>query len=110
MKLDRVLSEVTSHLDDIRYNYLIVPISILNIIDQDDRFIYSPFGEVKGITKVGNFMWYEVYLDILMPPDQILIYCDKSIIRDNKIDYLLNNSELMNEKIVELSQNYDTLS
>ena len=110
MKLDRVLSEITSHLDDIRYNYLIVPISILNIIDQDDRFIYSPFGEVQGITKVGNFMWYEVYLDILMPPDQILIYCDKYIIRDNKIDYLLNNSELMNEKIIELSQNYNTLS
>ena len=110
MKLDRVLSEITSHLDDIRYNYLIVPISILNIIDQDDRFIYSLFGEVQGITKVGNFMWYEVYLDILMPPDQILIYCDKSIIRDNKIDYLLNNSELMNEKIIELSQNYNTLS
>ena len=55
-------------------------------------------------------MWYEVYLDILMPPDQILIYCDKSIIRDNKIDYLLNDSELMNEKIIELSQNYNTLS
>ena len=110
MKIDSKLSEVTSHLDDIRYNYLIVPISILNILDQDSRFKYSPFGEVYGLTKVGHFMWYEVYLDILMPPDQILIYCDKSIIRDNKIDYLLNDSELMNEKIVKLSQNYDTIS
>jgi hypothetical protein len=103
MKLDRVLSEITSHLDDIRYNYLIVPISILNIIDQDDRFIYSLFGEVQGITKVGNFMWYEVYLDILMPPDQILIYCDKSVIRDNKIDFILNDTEILKEKRVSIT-------
>jgi hypothetical protein len=110
MNLNKQLSEVTSHLNDIRYNYLIVPISILNILDQDSRFKYLPYGEVYGITKIGNFMWYEVYLDILMPSDQILIYCDKSIIRDNKIDYLLNDSELINKKMIELDQNYDTIS
>lgn len=103
MKVDSRLSEVTSHLDDIRYNYLIVPISILNILDQDSRFQYSPFGEVYGLTKVGNFMWYEVYLDVLIPPNEILIYCDKSIMRDNKIDFLLDDTELLKEKRVSIT-------
>ena len=102
MKIDKMLSEVTSHLNDERYNYLIVPISILNILDQDNRFLYLPYGEINGLTKVGNFMWYEVYLDILMPPDQILIYCDKSITRNNKIDFLLGDDELLKEKRVNL--------
>jgi hypothetical protein len=48
-------------------------------------------------------MWYEVYLDILMPPDQLLIYCDKSITRDNKIDFLLNDDELLKEKRVNIN-------
>lgn len=102
MKIDNKIPDVTSHLDDIRYNYLIVPISILNILDQDSRFQYSPFGEVCGITKVGNFMWYEVYLDILMPANEILIYCDKSIMRDNKIDFLLEDVELLREKRIQI--------
>lgn len=97
------ISEVTSHLNDERYNYLIVPIAILNILDQDNRFLYLPYGEINGLTKVGNFMWYEVYLDIMMPPDQILIYCDKSITRNNKIDFLLDDDELLKEKRVNLN-------
>lgn len=102
MKIDNKLPDVTSHLDDIRYNYLIVPMSILNVLDQDSRFQYSPFGEVYGITKVGSFMWYEVYLDILMPANEILIYCDKSIMRDNKIDFLLEDVELLREKRIQI--------
>ena len=102
MKIDNKIPDVTSHLDDIRYNYLIVPMSILNVLDQDSRFQYSPFGEVYGITKVGNFMWYEVYLDILMPGNEILIYCDKSIMRDNKIDFLLEDVELLREKRIQI--------
>ena len=103
MEISKKISEVTSHLDDERYNYLIVPISILNIIDLDSRFSYLPFGEVYGLTKVGNFMWYEVYLDIMMPPNEILIYCDRSITRDNKIDFILNDDELLKEKRVNLN-------
>lgn len=103
MKISDKISEVTSHLNDDRYNYLIVPVAILNILDQDNRFVYSTYTQINGITKVGNFMWYEVYLDILMPPDQILIYCDKSITRDNKIDFLLGDDELLKEKRVNVN-------
>lgn len=102
MKIKEKISIVTDQLDDDRYNYLIVPIAVLNIIDQDNRFLYSTYGEINGLTKVGNFMWYEVYLDILMPPNEILIYCDRSITRNNKIDFLLGDDELLKEKRINL--------
>lgn len=103
MELNEKISIVTDQLNDDRYNCLIVPIAVLNIIDQDNRFLYSKItGELGGLTKVGNFMWYEVYLDILMPPNEILIYCDRSITRNNKIDFLLGDDELLKEKRINL--------
>ena len=101
--MSKIVKDIITEINNINYNYLIVPISILNVLDQDDRFQYLPFGDVSGITKVGNFMWYEVYLDVLMPPNEILIYCDKSIMRDNKIDFLLDDTELLKEKRVSIT-------
>jgi hypothetical protein len=103
MEIKEKISNLTDQLNDDRYNYLIIPIAVLNILDQDNRFLYSDFkGEVVGITKIGNFMWYEVYLDILMPPDEIIVYCDRAITRNNKIDFLLNDDELLKEKRINL--------
>ena len=87
------ITDIISLVDDTRYN---------NILDQDSRFKYLPFGDVSGITKVGDFMWYEVYLDILMPSGEILISYDKSISRDNKLDHILDNMEILKEKRVRI--------
>lgn len=100
--MSKIVKDIITEINNINYNYLIVPISILNVLDQDDRFQYLPFGDVSGITKVGNFMWYEVYLDILMPTGEILISYDKSISRDNKIDYILSDIEMLKEKRVKI--------
>ena len=100
--MSKIVKNIVIEINNINYNYLIVPISILNVLDQDDRFQYLPFGDVSGITKVGNFMWCEVYLDILMPPDEILISYDKSISRDNKIDHILSDIEMLKEKRVKI--------
>jgi len=103
MKMIEKISIITDQLNDDRYNYLIIPIAVLNILENDNRFIYSEFkGEIVGINKIGSFMWYEVYLDILMPPNEIIVYCDKSITRDNKIDFLLGDDELLKEKRINL--------
>ena len=100
--MSKIVKDIITEINNINYNYLIVPISILNVLDQDDRFQYLPFGDVSGITKVGNFMWYEVYLDILMPTGEILISYDKSISRDNKIDHILSDIEILKEKRVKI--------
>jgi hypothetical protein len=35
---------------------------------------------------------YEVFLDMYLPPGQIILSYDKSIMRDNKIDQILNDA------------------
>ena len=42
--------------------------------------------EYTGLTEVGSIFGYKVFLDILMPPDQILLSIDKQSLRDYKID------------------------
>jgi hypothetical protein len=45
-------------------------------------------GSIKGI---------EIYLDLFSPSDTIILKYDKSVMRDNKIDSLLNGHELKEE-------------
>jgi hypothetical protein len=85
---------------------LIVPINIFNILQMDDRFIdYEPdiaVAFVTGIYKVGEICGFECYVDIFIKSDEILITYDKLTMRDNKIDYLLNNNNLIEEKRVKI--------
>jgi hypothetical protein len=91
------------------YNYMITSIYVYNIISNDLRFIDTVEYQVATLTvsnaelrKVGEICGYECYVDIYMDPFQILLSYDKSRIRDNKIDYILNNVEILKEKKVKI--------
>lgn len=82
---------------------LIISINILNILEMDDRFIDEiNIGIDIGIYKVGEICGFECYVDMFMKPNEILITYDKTKMRDNKIDYLLNNHNLIEEKRVKI--------
>ena len=69
----------------------------------DDRFIDEiNIGIGIGIYKVGEICGFECYVDKFMNYDEILITYDKIKMRDNKIDYLLNNQYLLEEKRVKI--------
>jgi hypothetical protein len=46
---------------------------------------------------MGSINGIEVYLDLFSPSDTITLRYDKSIMRDNKIDVILNDSKLKEE-------------
>jgi hypothetical protein len=46
---------------------------------------------------MGSINGIEVYLDLFSPSDTITLKYDKNNMRDNKIDAILNNSELKKE-------------
>lgn len=75
-----------------RYNYLIVPMDVYNILLFMDEFRIEDFGDLNSPVKVGNLFMYEVFLDMYLPPGQIILSYDKSIMRDNKIDQILNDA------------------
>ena len=56
----------------------------------------------EGIKKVGYLGEFECYLDIYLPPDEILVSWDKSRIRDIKIENLLSNTIIEKEKKIKV--------
>jgi hypothetical protein len=83
---------------------IIVSISIFNILETDSRFTPIVFESVSsdGIFKIGNICGFECYVDKYMKSNEILITYNKVKMRDNKIDYLLNNQNLIKEKRVKI--------
>ena len=59
--------------------------------------------DVSGLMHVGYLLDFHVYLDMYMPPDEILISYDKSISRDNKLDAILNGEDMIKEKRVKIT-------
>jgi hypothetical protein len=83
---------------------LIISINILNILEMDDRFIDVEYEKILSgdIFKGGDICGFECYVDKYMKSDEILITYNKVKMRDNKIDYLLNNDNLVKEKRVKI--------
>lgn len=83
---------------------LIISINILNILEMDDRFNHAEYETLLSddIFKAGNICGFELYVDKFMNRDEILITYNKVKMRDNKIDYLLNNENLVEEKRVKI--------
>lgn len=82
-----------------KYNYIIIPMSIYNIIECDDRFKPSPISAESNLRKVGSIGDIECYLDIYLPPDQIIISWDKQTARDVKIDNILNGIDEKEKRV-----------
>jgi hypothetical protein len=85
-----------------KHNYLIVPMRIYNII-QFSGYFKSIHYDLSGIMHVGYLLDFHVYLDMYIPPDEILISYDKSILRDNKLDAILNGEDMIKEKRVKIT-------
>lgn len=86
---------------EIKYNYMIIPMCIYNILEQHPAFLNKNITESEsdGLWNVGNIFGYECYLDMLMPADQISIYYNKQISRDLKIDSILEGRVIPKTKV-----------
>ena len=100
LKSNKLITEINERKQD--QNFMIIPMSIYNVLETNSAFIYP--SNDSFLTKdeellrfVGSIYHIDVYLDILAPPDSIILSYDKSIMRDNKIDAILNNRELKEE-------------
>ena len=75
-----------------RYNYLIVPMDVYNILLFMKEFKIEDFGELSFPVKVGSLFMYEVFLDIHLPGGQII----------NKIDQILEDASPKKDITVKL--------
>ena len=82
-----------------KYNYIIIPMVIYNIIECDIRFKPSPISEGVDLRKVGSIGDIECYLDIYLPPDRIIISWDKQTAREVKINSILNGIDEKEKRV-----------
>lgn len=81
-----------------KYNYIVVPMSIYNILHESWLFI-SDYIDSEGIKKVGMLGEFEVYLDMYCESNTILLSWDKQTSRDIKLENLLNGLEIKEKNI-----------
>ena len=87
-----------------RFSYMGVSMHVYNMLSMSSEFA-SHFGnveEIDGLTEVGEFCGFKVFLDMYMKPDEILLSCDKASMRDRKLDLLLEGKEFHKEKRVKI--------
>jgi hypothetical protein len=101
LKSSKLFKDITSINSEMikKYNYIIIPMAIYNIIECDDRFKPSPIAEEDILRKVGMIGDIECYLDIYLPPDQILISWDKQTAREVKINSILNGIDEKEKRV-----------
>lgn len=100
LKSNRLIKEVVMQRNKTGQNFMIVPMSIYNILEANDSFRFATLDSLMGedtLRHMGSIYGIEVYLDLFSPSDTIILRYDKSIMRDNKIDVILNNDKLKEE-------------
>lgn len=100
LKSNKLIKEIIMQRNKTGQNFMIVPMSIYNILESNHSFKFAPLDSLMSeelLRHMGSIHGIEVYLDLFSPPDTITLRYDKSIMRDNKIDAILNDSKLKEE-------------
>jgi hypothetical protein len=103
MKAGYIMKDINKINDscEIKYNYMIIPMSVYNILEHHPAFLNKKIKESEsdGLWNIGTIFGYECYLDMLMPTDQISIYYNKQIARDLKLDSILEGRVIPETKV-----------
>lgn len=109
LKSNTLIKKITIQRNKTGQNFMIVPMSIYNILETNNYFrstldslsnsnsIRNINGIYEDLRHMGSINGIEVYLDLISPSDTIILKHDKSIMRDNKINSILNGEELKEE-------------
>jgi hypothetical protein len=103
MKAGYIMKDINKINDscEIKYNYMIIPMSVYNILEHHPSFLSKKITESEsdGLWNVGSIFGYECYLDMIMHTDQISIYYNKQIARDLKLDSILEGRVFPETKV-----------
>jgi hypothetical protein len=87
-----------------KFNYIIISMHVYNALTMSHEFqSYFGMDEIDGITEVGTFNGYKVFLDMYQKPDEILLSCDIASSRNYKIEQILEGTEFIKEKRVKIT-------
>jgi len=80
-----------------KLNCIIVPPSILNIIEQHQNFYsYILDNEIESPFYVGSIVGYSCYVDLHIPSNVIKVNCDTQLTREIKLESIFDNKQTEN--------------
>jgi hypothetical protein len=101
-KLVNGLLEINGKVEP-RRNYMITSMNVFNIIEHHDNFEHKNLlgltKELSALVLVGNLCGLDCYIDLHMVDNNILLFYDKQIARDLKLDALLDGVSFSEEKV-----------
>ncbi len=77
-----------------KHNFIIMPISVYNVIECHQYFEPCHVDINEGIFKVGDFCGYECYVDMMITDNRVIMSKDIQSMRDNKINAILGLDKL----------------
>jgi hypothetical protein len=87
----------------IRHNYIIIPMTVYNILEFNDNFLSVKYESGDGPVLVGSIGEFKCYLDIHLPPNEIVVSWDKQTSRDVKLESILNGISEKEKRVKILS-------
>lgn len=86
------------------YKYLMIPVSIYNLIEVSPWFnmSMSSLKDISGPFFVGTFYNFECYVDMYLDPNTIIMKYNTVEYRDKKIDTILNDIDFVNEIVFDV--------
>jgi len=87
----------------IKHNYIIIPMSVYNILEYNDNFLPITYKSNDGPVLVGSIGEFKCYLDIYLPPNEIIVSWDKQTSRDVKLESILNGISEKEKRVKILS-------
>jgi hypothetical protein len=84
------------------YRNISVPLWIYNKIEESINFSSIPIIKNPDSSKfeVGHFGYFRIFIDLEMPYDQIHLFLEKDIIREYKIDSILESKQKLDGLLV----------
>lgn len=86
-----------------KHNYIIIPMTVYNILEFNDNFLSVKYESGDGPVLVGTIGEFNCYLDIYLPPNEILVSWDKQTSRDVKLESILNGISEKEKRVKILS-------
>lgn len=84
-----------------KMNYLIIPPSILSIIELHQYFY--PHGKVEsdleGLFQIGKIAEFDCYVDLYMDSKTIILQCDKQALRELRLESILGGESSEDDEI-----------
>jgi hypothetical protein len=85
------------------YNFIIMPMSIFNIIESDTRFSSCEIDDnPTNLFKVGVWCGYDCYVDLYLTENKIILSRDLQRMRENKINAILGTDELKKDLNIDI--------